>query len=75
MAHLHSKLNPRSEDFRANVAAMRSLITWVTRAEKPTPESVAGRCAALEPSFEPLRGCRFRPDFTPMPLASRVPPR
>jgi len=57
------------------VAAMRSLITWVTRGEKPTPESVAGRCAALEPSFEPLRGCRFRPDFAPMPLASRVPPR
>ncbi len=31
MAHLHSKLNPRSEDFRANAAAMRALVEDLNR--------------------------------------------
>ena len=31
MAHLHSKLNPRSEDFRANASAMRALVEDLNR--------------------------------------------
>jgi alpha-beta hydrolase superfamily lysophospholipase len=57
------------------VAAMRSLIDWVERGEKPSAQSVAARCQALEPSFDPGDGCRFRPQFVPQPLATRVPAR
>lgn len=57
------------------VAAMRSLIDWVERGQKPSAQSVAARCRALEAEFDPAKGCRFRPEFTPKPLASRVPAR
>lgn len=51
-------------------AAMAVLLDWVRTGRKPTPQDVAARCAALQPSFGP--GCRFDPNFTPPPLASRV---
>jgi hypothetical protein len=40
---------------------------------KPTPVQVAQRCRQFEPAFGV--NCRFRPDFKPAPLSSRVPPR
>jgi hypothetical protein len=57
------------------VAVMRSLLAWVERGEKPTPQGVASRCGGLEATFHPATGCRFHPDYRPPPLASRVPPR
>jgi alpha-beta hydrolase superfamily lysophospholipase len=57
------------------VAVLRSLLVWVERGDKPTPQSVASRCGGLEAAFDPATGCRFRPDYRPAPLAARVPPR
>jgi hypothetical protein len=54
-------------------AAFAALLDWIDRAEKPTPVSVARRCAAMEATFGP--GCRLSPDYFPAPLASRVAPR
>lgn len=50
-----------------------SLLDWVERGEKPTPEGIATRCRTMEATFGP--GCRFVPTFVPQPLASRVYPR
>jgi hypothetical protein len=55
------------------VAATEALVAWAQRGEKPTPQSVADRCKALEPSVGV--GCRFRPDYRPPALAERVPAR
>jgi len=57
------------------VAAMAALLAWVERGDKPTPASVAARCERVDARFEPTRGCRIRPDYTPAPLAMRVPAR
>ncbi len=57
------------------VAAMRELLDWVERGGKPTPASIAARCAGLDPAFDPGKGCRFLPGYRPAPLASRVPAR
>jgi alpha-beta hydrolase superfamily lysophospholipase len=54
-------------------AAMQALLAWVERGEKPTPQSVAARCAPLEAAFGP--GCRFVPDYRSAPLSQRVVPR
>jgi pimeloyl-ACP methyl ester carboxylesterase len=54
-------------------AAMQALLGWVERGEKPTPQSVAERCTALEAAFGP--GCRFVPDYRSAPLSQRVAPR
>ncbi len=55
------------------VAAAQSLVAWAEGGPKPTPDSVAERCAALQRTWG--AECRFRPDYRPPPLASRVPPR
>lgn len=55
------------------VAATEALIAWAQQGEKPTPQSVATRCRALEARWG--AGCRYRPEYTPPPLAQRVPPR
>lgn len=57
------------------VAAMGSLMNWVERGEKPTPQSVADRCPRLDAAFDPAKGCRFLPAFQPRTLESRVPVR
>jgi hypothetical protein len=57
------------------VAAIESLLGWVERGEKPTPASVAARCAQVDAAFDPAKGCRFLPDYHPAPLAQRVPAR
>jgi len=50
-----------------------SLLRWMEQGEKPTPASIAQRCRDLKPAQ--VAECRFLPDFTPRPLASRIPPR
>jgi hypothetical protein len=55
------------------VALMQALLQWVDAGDKPTPHSVAQRCAAAEARFGP--GCRVQADYQPAPLESRVTPR
>lgn len=50
-----------------------SLLRWVEQGEKPTPNGIAQRCRDMKPAQ--VSACRFLPDFTPRPLASRIPPR
>jgi hypothetical protein len=50
-----------------------ALLKWVEQGEKPSPQSIARRC--LERSAAAPAECRFLPDFTPQPLASRIAPR
>ncbi len=57
------------------VAAMRSLLGWVEGGARPTPQTVAARCAEVDARFDPAHGCRFRPDYGPQPLVARVPAR
>jgi hypothetical protein len=52
---------------------LASLVEWVRGGPKPTPEQITQRCRQFEPAFG--ANCRFRPDFHPAPLSSRVPPR
>ena len=58
-----------------NVTVMRSLTDWLERGEKPSAKSIAARCQPLDARFDPVKGCRFLPEFTPPPLSSRVPSR
>jgi hypothetical protein len=52
---------------------LSALGAWARGGAKPTPAQVAAQCAQFEPAFGP--GCRFRPEFQPQPLATRVAPR
>lgn len=52
---------------------LAALSAWARGGPKPTPASIAAQCQTFESTFGP--GCRFRPDFYPRPLATRVPPR
>lgn len=54
-------------------ALLALLLQWVDDGKKPTPKQVSDECAAQEVRFG--TGCRFLPDFKPMPLESRVPAR
>jgi hypothetical protein len=54
-------------------ALLATLVDWVQGGAKPTPAQVAQRCKQFEAVYGP--NCRFRPDFKPAPLTSRVPPR
>jgi len=54
-------------------ALLVALSTWAQGGPKPSPGQVAQQCLAMEARFGP--GCRFRPDFRPGPLATRVAPR
>ena len=54
-------------------ALMEALLAWIGQGEKPTPQRVAERCAALLPSFG--GGCHFVPGYRPPPLSERVTPR
>jgi len=55
------------------VALMQALLQWVDGGEKPTPQTVAQRCAAAESRFG--TGCRVLPDYRPAALDTRVTPR
>lgn len=49
-----------------------ALLAWVEQGDKPTPASVAARCAAGAARWGP---CAFDVGFTPQPLETRVAPR
>lgn len=66
--HEHSYLS--DPDYPALLGALSA---WAHGGPKPTPASVAAQCRVMESTFGP--GCRFRPDYRPQPLATRVPPR
>ena len=55
------------------VAALQALRAWVERGDKPTPAALAERCQALQAEWG--AACRFRPDYRPAPLDSRITPR
>lgn len=57
------------------VSAMRALMAWVEQGAVPTPKAVAASCATVEPMYDPVKGCRFVPSYTPAALSSRVPNR
>ena len=57
------------------VAAISALLEWSKGDAKPTAAGVASRCQAVDPVFEPAKGCRFLPDYRPATLVARVPPR
>jgi hypothetical protein len=52
---------------------LATLVDWLRGSAKPTPTQIAQRCAQFESAFG--ANCRFRPDYRPAPLSSRVPAR
>jgi hypothetical protein len=52
---------------------LAALSAWVKGGPRPTPQQIAAQCTQNEAAFGP--GCKFRPDYHPPPLASRVTPR
>lgn len=53
-------------------ALMSALRDWIDDpAAKPTPQTIAQRCAQYEPTFG--AGCHLRPDYRSPPLSTRVP--
>lgn len=52
------------------VTLFDTLAQWARGGAKPTPAGIAQRCPSFEPTYGP--GCRFRPEYQPQPLASRV---
>lgn len=55
------------------VAALQALQAWVEQGRKPTPAEIAAACLDAQARFPST--CRFRPDYHPAPLESRVPAR
>ena len=55
------------------VAALQALRGWVERGDKPTPAAIAERCLKLEAEWG--AACRYRPDYRPATLETRVAPR
>lgn len=54
-------------------ALLEALAQWARGGAKPTPAGIAARCTQLEAVYG--GSCRFRPDYLPQPLATRVTPR
>jgi pimeloyl-ACP methyl ester carboxylesterase len=50
-----------------------ALLNWVEKGQKPTPAGIAERCRQVN-AAQPT-ACRFLPDYSPRPMASRVPVR
>ena len=55
------------------VSLMDALNVWVLDGRKPTPASIAEGCRAAQAKFP--SDCRFKHDYKPPTLESRVPPR
>jgi hypothetical protein len=54
-------------------AAIASLMEWVGKGQKPTPDAIAARCQQLSTT---LKGpCRYHPEFTPKAYSTRYYPR
>ena len=58
-------------------ALFDAMVDWIERGEKPSPDSLARRCAAQAPRFtgESASGCHLKPAWHPQPVESRVPAR
>jgi hypothetical protein len=52
---------------------LAALTAWAQGGPKPTAEQIAKQCEAMEAVYG--SGCRFRAEFHPQPLATRVIPR
>ncbi|RYY69330.1 MAG: hypothetical protein EOO24_51010 [Comamonadaceae bacterium] len=52
---------------------LAALSAWAQGGARPTPAGIAKACTQQEARFG--SGCRFRPDYRPQPLATRVTPR
>ena len=50
-------------------AALDALMQWIEKGDKPTPQSVAAACARWRSTLE--GPCRYHPDFSPKPYATR----
>jgi hypothetical protein len=50
-------------------AALESVMHWVERGIKPTPQTIAATCAELRASLD--GPCRYHPEFTPKPYNTR----
>jgi hypothetical protein len=55
------------------VTLLEALTQWARGGPRPTPAAIAQRCHAVEATYGV--GCRFRPEYQPQPLATRVTPR
>jgi hypothetical protein len=55
------------------VTLLEALTQWARGGPRPTPAAIAQRCHAFEAAYG--AGCRFRPEYQPQPLATRVTPR
>ena len=58
-------------------ALFAALLDWIDKGEKPTPRSLAQRCASLSPRYDTdgRNGCHIKPEWQPPTLESRVPSR
>ncbi|MBN9410700.1 MAG: hypothetical protein J0H69_16235 [Burkholderiales bacterium] len=52
---------------------LAALSAWAQGGHKPTPAQIAAQCEGFKPQFGD--GCRFRPDYQPAALDTRVTPR
>jgi hypothetical protein len=50
-------------------AALDMLMQWIEKGDKPTPQSVAAACARWRSTLD--GPCRYHPDFSPKPYATR----
>jgi hypothetical protein len=57
----------------AYVTLFDALSRWARGGSPPTAAGIAQHCHDFEVAYGP--GCRFRPDYQPLPLATRVTPR
>ncbi|GAB2586522.1 DUF6351 family protein [Ramlibacter solisilvae] len=55
------------------VTLLAELSRWARGGAMPTPAGIAEHCRGFEPAWG--AGCRFRPDYQPQPLDTRVAPR
>ncbi|SDI69328.1 hypothetical protein [Variovorax sp. OV700] len=58
-------------------ALFDALMDWIDKGEKPTPASLAQRCATLVPRFDTdgKNGCHIKPEWQAPALETRVPAR
>jgi hypothetical protein len=54
-------------------AALDALMQWIDRGAKPSAQSIATACSTFRASYD--GPCRYHPDYTPKPYASRFYPR
>jgi hypothetical protein len=55
------------------VAVLDSLMQWIEKGAKPTAASISEACIKSQPSYD--GPCRYHPDYSPKPYATRFYPR